>query len=414
MRTLALILVFNMAAAAMYAWVAGQLSFFNHLSETLFSSPDSQTYHDVANWLFGTAPNPVESQHRPFLYPLLLGLAERVSGTPGIWALNLLCWFGMLNVTAAATWRMTGRPLLAAIVFLGMATNISLIVLSFQALTEALTAFLESLWILGLAVTVLPPFKARHIALLLLPIALLTVVKPGYQLELLIAFALLAITVWRWRRGRAMAIVAVAASCTPVIFQLGLMATANHTFGLSSTGGIELKNYYASQVYASINGLPDDLVAARVDVDRMSDSEVVAFLFKHPGPAIGTLVANLHGNLTSGSNFVDPAKTPFLADAVRDANRAYLKLHVVFLPLVAIAIWFRRDVRLLLLYSFAVMVTLVPSLIVDQGDRYILMALPLWAAAYALTISDLLAAISETLARRRAKSAEGTAVGPHA
>jgi hypothetical protein len=45
---------------------------------------------------------------------------------------------------------------------------------------------------------------------------------------------------------------------------------------------------------------------------------------------------------------------------------------------------------LLLLYAFALVLILVPSLIVDQGDRYIEMALPLWAAAYALAVSDLL------------------------
>jgi len=43
-----------------------------------------------------------------------------------------------------------------------------------------------------------------------------------------------------------------------------------------------------------------------------------------------------------------------------------------------------------LLYAFALALILVPSLIVDQGDRYIEMALPLWAAAYALAVSDLL------------------------
>jgi hypothetical protein len=45
---------------------------------------------------------------------------------------------------------------------------------------------------------------------------------------------------------------------------------------------------------------------------------------------------------------------------------------------------------------------LVPSLIFDQGDRYIEMALPLWTAAYALAISNLIPEISRFVARRRA------------
>jgi hypothetical protein len=46
-------------------------------------------------------------------------------------------------------------------------------------------------------------------------------------------------------------------------------------------------------------------------------------------------------------------------------------------------------------------VILVPSLIVDQGDRYIEMGLPLWATTYALAVADLLALISRNVARRR-------------
>jgi hypothetical protein len=77
---------------------------------------------------------------------------------------------------------------------------------------------------------------------------------------------------------------------------------------------------------------------------------------------------------------------------------------LIFLPVVALAVWRRRDVRLVLLYVFALVVILVPSLIVDQGDRYIEMALPLWAAAYALAVSDLLPDISRSIARWRRKS----------
>ena len=398
-RRLALFVALNVVAIAAYALVAVQMGFFSHLSATLFSSPDSHTYRDVGQWLLGAASNPVESQHRPFLYPLLLGLAERIGGAPGIWIINLVCWFGMVNVTAAATLRLTGRLSLAAIVFLLLATNASLIVLSFQALTEPLTTFLESLWILGLAMSRLPPARPRETAMLLLPISLLTVVKPQFQLQLVIALVLFVITIWRMRSGRAAMAVAVVACCLPVIFQLGLMATANHRLGLSDSGEAEFKLYYVSQVYATINGLPDDLVAARVVVGNWSDRQALTFLLDHRGTAINTLVSNLHRNLTSGSNFVDPNQAPRLADTIRETNRWYQKLHVVFLPIVLLAIWRRRDLRLLLLYLFAVIVTLIPSLIVDQGDRYIELALPLWAAAYGLAVADLLPDVSRAFAR---------------
>jgi predicted DNA repair protein MutK len=162
MRRIAVVVALNLVAAAAYGFVAVQMGFFSHMGETLFSSPDSLGYRDVGDWLFRAIPNSVESVHRPFLYPLLLGGALRIGGNPAIWALNLVLWFGTVNVTAAATWRMTARPLLGAIVFLVLATNVSLIVLSFQALTELTVAFLESIWIFGLALIALPPSGPRE------------------------------------------------------------------------------------------------------------------------------------------------------------------------------------------------------------------------------------------------------------
>ena len=402
MRALALfVVVLNLVACAIYGLVAVELKFFDHISYTLFWAPDSQTYRDVGRWLLGAGPNTLESQHRPFLYPLLLALAERIAGDPGVWILNLACWFGMVNVTAAAVLRLTRRVAIAAIGFLVLITNASLIVLSFQALTESITAFLLAVWILGLAAAELPPARPRDFAMLVLPLALLTVVRPQFEIALLIALILAAITIWRQARSRIVLASVVVACCVPVLFQVGLMATANHFVGISSTGETEFKGYYVSQVYASLNGLPDDLVAARNVVGGWSDAHAVRYLLDHPRTAAYTLVDNLHRNLTSGSNFVTPGQSTWLAGTIRETNRLYLKLHAVFLPVVLLALWRRRDVRLLLLYAFAILLTLTPSLIVDQGDRYIEVVLPLWVAAYALAVADLLPDVSRILQRRQ-------------
>ncbi len=401
MRRVAVFAALNLVAVAVYAWVAVQMGFFSHVSDTLFWSPDSHTYRDVGHWLLGAAPYTLETTHRPFLYPLLLALAEKLGGDPAIWILNLVSWFGMLNFTAFATLRMTGRLVIAAIVFLVLATNASLIVLSLQAITETVTAFFESLWILGLALSRLPPARPREAAMLLLPISLLTVVKPQFEIQLAIGLILLAITIWRLPARRLAVAAAVAACCIPVAFQVGLMATVNHTVAVSGSGEAELKLYYVSQVYATINGLPDDLVAARLVVGGWNNGQVVSFLMDHPRTAVDTFVSNLHVDLTSRSNFVDPVQAPPLYNAIRNTNGLYYRIHIVFLPIVLLAIWRRRDVRLLLLYLFAGIVILLSGLIVDQGDRYVQVALPVWAAAYALAIADLLPDVSHALARWR-------------
>src|SRR5579864_368255 len=239
MWRVALAVALNLVAAAIYVVVALQLKFFDHLSYTLFWSPDSHTYRDVAQWLIGAGPNPAESQHRPFLYPLLLAVAQRIGGDPGAWALNLVCWLGMVNLASLAAHRLTGRVWVAVIVFLVLATNASLIVLSFQALTEPLTALLESAWMLGLSAARLPPSRPRDALMLVLPLSLLTVVRPQFEIELLIALAVMAVIIARLARGRARLTAAVVACCLPVVFQVALMTAANHMVAISSSGEAE-------------------------------------------------------------------------------------------------------------------------------------------------------------------------------
>ena len=389
MRRAPVIIGLNALAGVIYLYVAARMGLFANPEGTLFWSPDANSYREVANWLFG-GPNTLESIHRPFLYPLLLGAAQRLGGAWAVWMVNAICWFGALNITAAAAWRITGRFIAGMVVFLVLATDVSIIVLSLQALTELLILLLESLWILALALTSMPPARVRDFAFLLLPITLLTVVKPGYQVEAVIALVLLAVTVLRLPRGKVLASLVVAACCTPIVLQVALNVTANHFVGLSSSGENEFKNYYVAQVYAEINRLPNDLTAARQAVAPMNTGQMARYLMDHPRQSIGTLVSNFRGGLTSPSNFIDRATNPALWSLVRNSNRGFVLVHIVFVPIVLLALWRHRDVRLLLLYAFAAALVLLQSLIYDQGDRYIQMAVPLWAVAYALAATYLL------------------------
>src|SRR6267378_2103349 len=153
-----LVIILNLVAAIIYVavgYASGLLipvqtahsGFFS-----LFSSNDSLQYHAVADWIFGARDRPIAaSAGRPFLYPLLLGLAERIGGLRGIWLLNVLLWFTTLNAAAAATHRFVKSRWAAVIVFLVLATNASLIVLTFKGLTEITTVALLAIWMYGLS-----------------------------------------------------------------------------------------------------------------------------------------------------------------------------------------------------------------------------------------------------------------------
>src|SRR5665213_1662142 len=134
-RRLLPLVILNLVAVLSYILVGCVSSYFAHVFTIVYSTPDSRSYHVVGEWLLGSRPLPPESLMRPFLYPLLQGLAAHLGGVLGVWLLNVALWFFALNLTAAATFRFVKSSWVAAFVFLALATNVSLILLSFHGLT---------------------------------------------------------------------------------------------------------------------------------------------------------------------------------------------------------------------------------------------------------------------------------------
>jgi hypothetical protein len=148
----------------------------------------------VADWIFGAQRSADALAWRPFLYPLLLGLAQRAGGFLGIWFLNVALWFIALNVAAAATYRFVKSNWAAALVFVLLATNVSLILLTFEGLTEITVVALMAVWIYGLTYLTRRP-TASQVAWAPLPVALLVVVKPEFEFLLAVVVVVLAIAI---------------------------------------------------------------------------------------------------------------------------------------------------------------------------------------------------------------------------
>ena len=184
------LIILNLIAVIAYIALGWGVGLLTHVQVdksgffSIFSSNDSLQYRAVGDWIFG-APKPDAAAWRPFLYPLMMGLAERLGGVRGIWLLNVLLWFTTLNFTAAATYRFVKSELVAAIVFLALAFNGSLIVLTFKGLTEITAVALLAIWIYGLSHLTLRPTPSQ-VAWALLPVALVAVVKPEFELLLVV------------------------------------------------------------------------------------------------------------------------------------------------------------------------------------------------------------------------------------
>ena len=97
LKRVPLLIVLNLIAVISYIVVSSVSGSITHVLTTVFSSPDSRSYHAVAEWIFGARASTPESAWRPFFYPLLMGLAERLAGIRGVWLLNVALWSIALN-----------------------------------------------------------------------------------------------------------------------------------------------------------------------------------------------------------------------------------------------------------------------------------------------------------------------------
>jgi len=377
--------VLNLIAAASYLIVGWQSGYLAHPDANVFSSHDSHEYRQVADWIYGARATAEASAWRPFLYPLLMGLAERAGGAAGVWLLNLALWFAALNIAAAAAYRLVKSAWAEIVVFLAMATNVSLILLTFHALTEITSVALIAIWIYGLAHLTRRP-NASQVVWALLPLSLLVVVKPQFELLLGVMFVVLLIAVWRTQmRGAAGA--ALAGCLIPVAIQVGAMATFNHFIGISTIGDTTLRGYYLARLFMTIANTTD-FNAARQHVVDLSNVDAARLVLAHIGDAIAVFVTTLVDNLLAGSNFILPAATSHLNGAIVWSNRTYVILLICLIPLAGAALWRARDGRLALLCLAILNVFVTGGLSFYQGDRLTVIALPLGATALVLSLRE--------------------------
>jgi hypothetical protein len=376
-------LLLNVVAAIIYlsaGWASGLLL---HVHSSVFSSQDSQEYHQVADWIFGARTSAAASNWRPFLYPLLIGLGGRLGGVYGVWLLNVVLWFTALNVAAGATYRFVKSNLAAALVFLVLATNLSLIVLTFEGLTEITTVALLACWIFGVTY-----FSRRstpaQVAWILLPVTLLVVVKPEFELLLAIVVVVALVGIVR-SQSRALAAAVFAMCLIPVAIQLALMVRFNGYLGISRIGDTTVREYFLSQLDVTI-GQAANLQQARQQMDGLSDLGAARFLLNHFGDAAVVFASTLSGNLISGTSFLDGH--PHIRFAILATQLMYFAVLIVMIPVVSLALWRAHDGRLALLYVGSLNVFLAGGLTFSQGDRITIVALPLWLTAFVLAVKE--------------------------
>ena len=111
--------------------------------EIMFSTVDSRTYWWTGQEFYKFSEKGF-SEMRPFLYPLIIVFIQKIFGLAGIWIMQLFFWIISINLIFLSIKRMTNNKILSFVGSLIIALNISYIVLTVHALTEAITIVLLS------------------------------------------------------------------------------------------------------------------------------------------------------------------------------------------------------------------------------------------------------------------------------
>jgi hypothetical protein len=264
-----------------------------------------------------------------------------------------------------------------------LATNLSLMMLTYQGLTEPTVIALLAIWVYGLS-RLTPQPTPGQIAWLLLPVTLAVVVKPEFEFLLAVLAVIVVVGIIR-SDARGLATGVFAACLIPVGIQLWVMAHFNGYFGLSNVGTRALREYYLPRLDVAI-GQSSDLEAARLRMADISYSDAARYVASHFVDAVLVFASTVRDNLLAGTNFL--SGHPHIEFAILVTQLTFFVLLLVMIPIVCVALWRARDGRLALMCFAVLIVFLASGVDYNQGDRYAVVGLPLWLPALALAVKE--------------------------
>lgn len=361
----------------------------------MFSTVDSVTYWLTSQEFYKFSVKGY-SELRPFLYPLIIVIIHKLFGIIGIWLMQLFFWIISINLLFLSIKKITNNRLLSFAGSLIIALNVSFIVLTIHALTEATTIALLSLLIYYVAcnVTKVKTLKFFHISLFIL--VLLAVIKPIFFTPILILlFIILPVYHLKKYIQNPKNFIKLILIITPLLFQLTIMKVKYNTFSFSNIGSESFRLYYFTQGIQQNNTI--SLAEARAIAKNLTPEEVYSYLFNNKMVYTKIYLQNLHNAVKSVPCFILYPYSFYQEDVVNYmiiVNTFYYYFHFIFLIPVLVFIYFayrRRELNYylvpLIFSSFLAYYFLLASAIsFGEGDRHVLISLPLWVFLYTMIL----------------------------
>ena len=360
--------------------VEGSKILLSNAARFFWWANDARSYQSAANWLFeGGDQGSILT--RPWLYPFYLGLNKAVFGVRGermMWLGQLLMWFASIGLLYGALHNITKKVSLAILGATLLFVHPSPLILTFHGLTETLNIVLLTIFLWNVTRN-----EKRNDGLSLFLLALLTVTKPTYQLQLVLFLIYWAVKNFRRVNWKTLGIGALL--LIPIWIQFGLTYAYNRSISISQIGGYTFKNYFVASLYMDNEG-----TEWRPTMDLIEDwdtSEQLAYLGEYPLETIQVYFDNLVVDNLLTHSFFALGEGNLAKNFTRNLNYGAVFLHIIFLPLFGYFFlsprfdWEQKE-PLLIVYGIFVIQTLVTGISAGQEDRLIITGLPLWIASY--------------------------------
>jgi hypothetical protein len=213
------------------------------------------------------------------------------------------------------------------------------------------------------------------------------------------------------------------AAMTPVFVQLGLLFLLTGHPTLSPSGSVNISDWFFPRVYQSkeygafIGRKTSEAEEGQRKYPELKDK--ASYMSKNYGVTIKMYLYLLKETLTQGSNYIKHSAESGNANKGVQAyiqlfsiylNRAFAGAHVIML---ALMVWLvasgnklYEEKTVVLCYLFAALLILPAGLTYNQGDRYILLAQPLWLIGHAGLIALYLDLIGKRIPAKAGMEAQ--------
>ena len=362
--------------------------------ETLLFASDAQEYMETGQSFFDDS---VQGSlvTRPFLFPLLLLLITSIGGYKLWFIFQLFLWVSSVNLLFNSMKKLRIPLILNCLGILLFCLNFSIIALIYHGLNEVIIIFLVSSLIWLVASNYRCFFSLKVLQKLLFLLVVLTLVKPLFLLPMIAILVLIILKYVRLYFRSPKQLLVLLLIISPILVQMSLVKVTEGKFTFSEISTKTYNRYIFTQLYQK-NHTCDRPKALEV-IEGMSSDEISTISKKHKQELFALFQENLKLNLSGRPVFLELNRTKenkFFVSLMKEHIQLFSNLfYFGFAWVVLFFIHLVFNKRFIELSGILFIGVLMYYIYVSsgisglQGDRLVIVALPLAIVFYLYVIN---------------------------